>query len=137
MKAVKPNNKKAKPSNGGLPSKKARKATWLNILPDDIWLRVKRGITIYQALQKTDLDFESECGGVGTCGKCKVRMVTALGPPDNQELKLLTKEELESGIRLACRTKIQKEHRGANRHAQGFRRHGPDPQARYLLRSAH
>ena len=108
MKAVKPNNKKAKPSNGGLPSKKARKATWLNILPDDIWLRVKRGITIYQALQKTDLDFESECGGVGTCGKCKVRMVTALGPPDNQELKLLTKEELESGIRLACRTKIQK-----------------------------
>lgn len=87
---------------------KARKAVWLNLLPDDIWLRVKPGITIYEALQNTNLDIDTECGGIGTCGKCKVRIVTALGHPDKQEEKLLTTEELEQGIRLACRTRIRK-----------------------------
>ncbi|MBT8339102.1 MAG: DUF4445 domain-containing protein [Desulfatitalea sp.] len=91
-----------------LPSRKERKTTWLNLLPDDVWLRVKRGITIYEALQHTDLDMNFECGGLGTCGKCKIRIVTALGPPDQQEEKLLTRDELDSGVRLACRTRIKK-----------------------------
>lgn len=87
---------------------KARKAVWLNLLPDDIWFKVKPGITIFEALQKTNLDIDSECGGLGTCGKCKVRILTALGPPDEQETKLLSTEALERGIRLACRTRIKK-----------------------------
>lgn len=110
MKTNRLNNKKRKKkkSAGESPAKKARKGIWLNLLPDDIWLRVKHGITIYEALQKTNLDIDSECGGIGTCGKCKVRIVTALGPPDQQEKKLLTPEELENGVRLACRTRIKK-----------------------------
>lgn len=100
--------KKKKKSQRETTAKNNRKTIWLNILPDDIWLRVKRGTTIYEALEKTNLEIDSECGGIGTCGKCKVHVVTALGPPDRQEQKLLTAEELENGVRLACRTRIKK-----------------------------
>jgi uncharacterized 2Fe-2S/4Fe-4S cluster protein (DUF4445 family) len=106
--AVKKKKKKKKKNSFDQSSKGTRKVTWLNLLPDDIWLKVKRGITIYEAFQKTDLDIDSECGGIGTCGKCKVHIVTAMGQPDKQEQKLLTTEELESGVRLACRTHIRK-----------------------------
>jgi uncharacterized 2Fe-2S/4Fe-4S cluster protein (DUF4445 family) len=90
------------------PAAKGKKALWLNVLPEDIWIRVTPGVTLYEALQETELDLDSECGGVGTCGKCKVRVITPIGPPDQQEKKQLTPAELESGIRLACRTHIRK-----------------------------
>ena len=90
------------------PPAKAKRVNWLNVLPDDIWVRVKHEPTIYEALEKTNLDLDSECGGLGTCGKCKIRVITPIGPPDQQEKKLLTPAELENGIRLACRTRIKK-----------------------------
>jgi uncharacterized 2Fe-2S/4Fe-4S cluster protein (DUF4445 family) len=85
-----------------------RRAVWLNVLPSDRWIKVKRDFTLLETLQKAAIDIESDCGGDGTCGKCKVRIVTALGPPDEQEKKLLSKEELERGERLACRVRIRK-----------------------------
>ncbi|MEJ2040922.1 MAG: 2Fe-2S iron-sulfur cluster-binding protein, partial [Desulfosarcinaceae bacterium] len=90
------------------PPARSRKVNWLNVLPDDIWVRVKHGVTIYDALQKTNLDLDSDCGGLGTCGKCKIRVVTPIGPPGQQEKKLLSAAELQNGIRLACRTTIRK-----------------------------
>lgn len=100
--------KKKKRSYRSPPSARGKKINWLNVLPDDIWVRVKHGLTIYEALQKTNLDLDSECGGLGTCGKCKIRVVTPIGPPDEQEKKLLFPSELDNGIRLACRTRIKK-----------------------------
>ena len=42
------------------------------------------------------------CGGNHTCGKCKVRAEGALSPLSEAEKRHLTKEEIASGIRLAC-----------------------------------
>lgn len=103
-----PKKKKKKKNPSESQTRKARKTIWLNLLPDDIWLRVKWGFTVHKALENAGYAIDSECGGIGTCGKCKVRIVTALGPPDQQEEKLLTAGELENGIRLACRTRIRK-----------------------------
>ena len=100
--------KKKKRSYRTPPVSGSKKSHWLNVLPDDIWVRVKHGVTIYEGLQKTNLELDSECGGNGTCGKCKVRVITPIGPPDRQERKLLTSTEIENGIRLACRTPIRK-----------------------------
>lgn len=91
------------------PATGAKKSLWLNVLPDDIWIRVKYGITIYEALRKTTLDLDTECNGLGTCGKCKIKVITPIGPPDRQEQRLLTSAELDQGIRLACRTPIRKD----------------------------
>ena len=101
--------KKKKKSLKKSPGPKTRKHLWLNVLPADKWIKVKPGITVYEALEKTDLKIEGECGGNGTCGKCRIRVITALASPDEQEKMLLSPEELARGERLACRTRITKD----------------------------
>jgi len=78
----------------------------LNVLPADLWLKVRRGDTLLEALQDTDIDLDGDCGGLGKCGKCKVRVMSAIGPPSGEEMELLSEEELSRGIRLACRTEV-------------------------------
>ncbi len=64
---------------------------------------------IYDLLLKLNLPIRSICGGLGTCGKCKVLIQKGseyLNQITNAEKKFLSKEDLESGYRLACQTKI-------------------------------
>ena len=45
----------------------------------------------------------SPCGGKGTCGKCKIRIVSGeCDEPTVRELQFLSAEERAAGIRLAC-----------------------------------
>jgi len=89
------------------PSAKHKKGyVWLNVSPDDLWLKVRPGETVWKALQKTDVELEGECGGLGKCGKCKIKVLSSIDPPSKVEKELLDEEELKRGIRLACRTKV-------------------------------
>lgn len=81
----------------------------LNVLPDQLWLKVRRGTSVRDALQKEGAEIEGDCGGMGKCGKCKITVVSALGTPSADEKALLDPEELSRGVRLACRTKITKD----------------------------
>ncbi|MFP3869795.1 MAG: ASKHA domain-containing protein, partial [Syntrophobacteria bacterium] len=101
--------RKKKNGFGPPPAKQKRRHVWLNVLPDDLWLKVRRGKTIWEALEKTDVDLESECGGLGKCGKCKVKVLSSIGPPSREARELVDEEELKEGVRLACRTKIKKD----------------------------
>ena len=96
--------KQAKPSI----LRKRRKAVyvWLNVQPEDIWLRVRQGDTIRKALREGDIKLEGDCGGLGKCGKCKVKVLSLVDEPTEDERELLDDAELEQGIRLACRTKV-------------------------------
>ncbi len=78
-------------------------------MPEDLWLKVRRGKTILEALQKTDVELEGDCGGLGKCGKCKVKVLSSLGPPSKEGKELLEEEEIRQGVRLACRTKLKKD----------------------------
>ncbi len=109
MTMKKTQNSKSKKRASGLkaPTPKRRtKYVSLNVLPDELWLKVPRGITIYDALKSTDVPLESDCGGLGKCGKCKVRVLTSIEPPSPDESGLLEAKEVNLGIRLACRTPI-------------------------------
>jgi len=92
-----------------LSRKQKTKHVWLNVLPDDLWLKVRRGKTIWEALLKEDVELEGDCGGLGKCGKCKVRVISSIGNSTEVERELLDEEELKQGMRLACRTKIKKD----------------------------
>lgn len=46
------------------------------------------------------------CGGNGTCGKCKVKVVFGASEPTASERKYFTEEELRAGYRLACQMKV-------------------------------
>ena len=78
--------------------------------PDGKHGKVGYGITILEAARKLGVDLASVCGGKSLCGKCKVIIKTGkenLGKPIIAERKLLSKEELREGYRLACVTKIR------------------------------
>ncbi|MBT9140125.1 MAG: Na(+)-translocating NADH-quinone reductase subunit F [Dehalococcoidia bacterium] len=81
----------------------------MNVLPDDLWLEVNRGQTVWEALQNEDVELEGDCGGLGKCGKCKVRILSSIGPPSQESVELLDEDELKQGIRLACRTEINED----------------------------
>jgi len=109
----KPKRKKHKkgrrPLGPPLSKKHKKKRVWLNVLPDDLWMKVGRGKTIWEALLKEDFELEGECGGYGKCGKCRIKVVSSIGLPSEEERELLTDEELKQGVRLACRTKAKKD----------------------------
>jgi len=99
-----------RPQNEKLNKRKHRtRYVWLHVLPDDIWLHVPQGETIWEALQTTDVELAGECGGLGNCGKCKVKVLSEVEEPSDEERKLLDEEELKQGTRLACRTKVNRD----------------------------
>jgi uncharacterized 2Fe-2S/4Fe-4S cluster protein (DUF4445 family)/CBS domain-containing protein len=105
----KPQNRKPtkkEHSNGSVFKEEQTQYVWLHVLPDDLWLNIQRGETIWEALQNTNVELKSDCGGLGKCGKCKVKVLSTIGPPTQAEKQLLDEEELSQGIRLACRTKV-------------------------------
>lgn len=57
-------------------------------------------------INKGILDFP--CGGKGTCGKCKVKIAEKVEYKE-QELKLLSKEEIDDNIHLACNINIKED----------------------------
>ncbi|MEN6462813.1 MAG: ASKHA domain-containing protein [Syntrophomonas sp.] len=60
------------------------------------------GKTIWEVLELSGIDFDGECGGRGTCGKCKVRVKGEVSELGDQEHDHLLPEELKRGERLAC-----------------------------------
>ena len=46
------------------------------------------------------------CGGHGKCGKCRVTVRGEVSLPTERELRALSREELEAGVRLACQVTV-------------------------------
>jgi uncharacterized 2Fe-2S/4Fe-4S cluster protein (DUF4445 family) len=65
-----------------------------------VWTLV--GKTIWEVLELSGMNFDGECGGRGTCGKCKVRVKGQVSELGYQEHEHLLPEELKRGERLAC-----------------------------------
>ena len=56
-------------------------------------------------LRKAGYSLPADCGGKGTCGKCKVRFLQDPPKPREGERKVLTEQEIQEGYRLACLAK--------------------------------
>lgn len=65
-------------------------------------LRVAAGTRLSDALAADGFDVHHPCGGTGTCGKCRIRVLEGAGAPTPEEEAALTPARLEAGIRLAC-----------------------------------
>lgn len=64
------------------------------------------GALLSEALRQHGVSLTMPCAGRGTCGKCRVKAWGGLSAPSQEELRLLSREEREKGIRLACRTNV-------------------------------
>lgn len=71
-------------------------------------VRAETGRTIAEVLESAGLGpVETPCGGNGLCGKCRLRLAEgALSPPCTAETTLLSAAEIASGLRLACRARV-------------------------------
>jgi len=73
---------------------------------DRVSIEVPVGQRLLQALNKAEIDLPNACGGAGTCGLCKVRVIGSNGNPRPQELALLSRSEAARGMRLACQVPV-------------------------------
>lgn len=80
------------------------------IQPFGLRAMAETGQTLYEVVRKAGIELASICGGLGTCGKCRVVVVErreAINRPTEAEKKNFSTQELSSGVRLACQVKVQ------------------------------
>ena len=75
--------------------------------PDGKSVYVMRGSSIVEAAGEAGIILANPCGGRGTCGNCKVELPHGAPPPSKADREHLSEEELASGYRLACQTRLE------------------------------
>ena len=70
-------------------------------------ISAENGQTLLAVFRAEGFAVASPCGGNGTCGKCKVVAHGMLSEMTEDERRFLRPDEIEAGIRLACKTKIK------------------------------
>jgi uncharacterized 2Fe-2S/4Fe-4S cluster protein (DUF4445 family) len=73
----------------------------LRLTSDEV-IKLNEKEDIYSALKRSGIYLVASCGGKGTCGKCKVKIIE--GDCDVISYGKLTQKERESNIVLACQT---------------------------------
>ncbi|MFA6134277.1 MAG: ASKHA domain-containing protein [Phycisphaerae bacterium] len=69
-------------------------------------VHVLGGTKVLEAAAEAGLTLETPCGGGGTCGKCRVQIVSGACPPGEADGRVFNEQELRDGWRLACQTSI-------------------------------
>lgn len=92
--------------------------------PDNIEYQAQEGENLLKASEKAGVLIDASCAGAGTCGKCKVKVVSGnAGKPDEAEANLLSGNQIQEGFRLACKVLLMDDlvvevpgsHRGSTR----------------------
>lgn len=71
-------------------------------------VRVAEGSPMREAAARAGILLDYPCGGQGTCGKCRVRVMGAAPAPTEVETRSLSPEDLRDGTRLACQCRIDR-----------------------------
>lgn len=68
---------------------------------------LNKGVLLSQVIEKSDINFSLPCSGLGTCGKCKIKIIDGeISEISVGEKRFLSDYEIKNGYRLACFTKI-------------------------------
>ncbi|MFC1538763.1 NADH:ubiquinone reductase (Na(+)-transporting) subunit F [Candidatus Latescibacterota bacterium] len=79
------------------------------IINDEKEFIVNGGSTILSYLSANKIFIPSACGGKATCGFCKGRVVSDVGPLLPTEKPFMSKKEITDNTRLLCQVKVKKE----------------------------
>ncbi|MEM2020994.1 MAG: ASKHA domain-containing protein [Zestosphaera sp.] len=70
-------------------------------------LEVVSGKTVLELLRDRDVNIRSDCGGLGLCGKCVIKILTGTASQHSlNEEKALGTRMLSEGFRLACQARV-------------------------------
>ena len=81
-----------------------KKKVKIHFNPDNVDIVVKPGENLLQAAIAAGVHIYASCGGVGTCGTCKV--LIEKGQVETTRTDKLSDEEYEQGIRQACQSRV-------------------------------
>lgn len=76
---------------------------------DDRELRIPVGVKLMQGLADADIFIASACGGGGTCGQCKVRVLSGGGAILPTETSLINKRDAGRHYRLSCQVTVKQD----------------------------
>jgi uncharacterized 2Fe-2S/4Fe-4S cluster protein (DUF4445 family) len=76
----------------------------VTIQPGRKKLVVDPKLTALHSLRRHNIYVAADCGGEGTCGKCRIQFIAAAPEPCDQERETLSSDDLAHGFRLACMT---------------------------------
>ena len=79
------------------------------VLNDDKELDVPAGGTLLNTLQNNKIFLSSACGGKGTCGECRCRVVEGGGQILPTEVGYFTRKEQQLDWRLSCQLKVKQD----------------------------
>jgi Na+-transporting NADH:ubiquinone oxidoreductase subunit F len=74
---------------------------------DEEGFRVQGGNSLLETLTQQKIFIPSACGGRGSCGYCKVKVLDGAGPLLPTEEPYLEEAERNEGVRLSCQVKIR------------------------------
>lgn len=74
-------------------------------------LEVEPGTTLLTTLSANKIYLPSACGGSGTCGLCKCRVISGGGSILSTETGFFTRREQQNNWRLACQVKVREDMR--------------------------
>lgn len=77
---------------------------WCRLEPLGKAIYVGEGLPLKEVLFSYGVEFP--CGGRGKCKACRVRVTGGVLPPVQDELRILSSEEIAQGWRLACRSVV-------------------------------
>ena len=79
------------------------------IVNDDRELHLPVGVKLMQGLADADIFVASACGGGGTCGQCKVRVLTGGGAILATETSLINRRDAAQHYRLSCQVTVKQD----------------------------
>jgi len=79
----------------------------VEISNDEETLKVEPGTNLLEVLHENDYRVPSLCGGMGLCGKCRVKVLKNPPEPVESEEEFFSSAELKNGMRLSCRLEVE------------------------------
>ena len=76
---------------------------------DDQRLEVESGGSLISTLGDQGIHLPSACGGKGSCGQCRCRVLKGGGSILPTEVGFFTRKEIADGWRLGCQTKVKED----------------------------
>ena len=77
------------------------------IVNDGSPVKVSSGGKLLDALNSQGIHLPSACGGVGTCGQCRLQVLVGGGALLPTEKTRISRRDANGGTRLACQVKVQ------------------------------
>ncbi|EFM02365.1 NADH:ubiquinone reductase (Na(+)-transporting) subunit F [Hoylesella marshii] len=77
------------------------------VINDEQTLTVEQGSSLLTTLNDNGVHLPSACGGKGSCGQCKVRVIEGGGEILDSERSHFTRKEVKDHWRLGCQCKVK------------------------------